>query len=83
MSILVTGAGGFIGYHLCKRLIDEGEEVIGIDNINNYYDVKLKNKRIELLKNSSKNSFHFFNEDIESKENIFQIRTVSNIKIFV
>jgi UDP-glucuronate 4-epimerase len=73
MSILVTGAGGFIGFHLCKRLIGERQEVIGIDNINNYYDVKLKNKRIEILKNSSKNFFHFFNEDIENKENIFRI----------
>ena len=50
MSILVTGAAGFIGFHLCKRLIGEGEKVIGIDNINNYYDVKLKKERLNILK---------------------------------
>ena len=47
MAILVTGAAGFIGFHLCKRLIDEGEQVIGVDNINDYYDVKLKIKRLK------------------------------------
>ena len=39
---LVTGAAGFIGYFLCKRLLDEGCSVVGIDNLNDYYDVKLK-----------------------------------------
>ena len=44
--ILVTGAGGFIGFHLCKKLIEDGYKVIGIDNVNDYYDTKLKKKRI-------------------------------------
>ncbi len=49
MKVLVTGAAGFIGYHLCKRLIDEKMEVVGLDNLNNYYNVNLKYARLELL----------------------------------
>ena len=41
--ILITGAAGFIGFHLCKKLIEKNEFVIGIDNLNSYYDPKLKN----------------------------------------
>ena len=43
MKILVTGSAGFIGYHACKSLIDNGHEIIGVDNLNDYYDVSLKN----------------------------------------
>ena len=52
MSILVTGAAGFIGFHLCKKLIERKIEVIGFDNINDYYDVKIKFDRIKLLKSN-------------------------------
>lgn len=47
--VLVTGAAGFIGYHLCKALIKAGHKVIGLDNINNYYDVNLKYARLHQL----------------------------------
>ena len=46
MKILITGAAGFIGYHLAKRLLDEGHEIIGLDNVNDYYDVSLKYARL-------------------------------------
>jgi UDP-glucuronate 4-epimerase len=48
-KILVTGAAGFIGYHLAKRLLDGGAEVVGLDNVNDYYDVGLKHARLKLL----------------------------------
>lgn len=47
MKILVTGSAGFIGFHLAKRLVQDGHEVVGLDNLNNYYDVKLKLDRLE------------------------------------
>ena len=47
MKILITGAAGFIGFHLSKRLLEEGETIVGIDNINDYYDVDLKFARLQ------------------------------------
>lgn len=49
MKVLITGAAGFIGYHLSKRLIEDGIEVVGLDNLNDYYSVNLKYARLELL----------------------------------
>ena len=49
MKILVTGTAGFIGFHLAKKLLDRGDTVVGIDNINDYYDVNLKQARLEEL----------------------------------
>jgi len=49
MKILVTGAAGFIGYHLCKSLIEDGHDVFGLDNINDYYDINLKYARLHEL----------------------------------
>lgn len=48
-KILVTGAAGFIGYHLCEKLIDAGYYVVGLDNINDYYSVNLKYDRLKQL----------------------------------
>jgi UDP-glucuronate 4-epimerase len=59
MTILVTGAAGFIGSHVALCLLDRGEQVIGIDNLNNYYDPTLKEARIERLKAAHGNAFTF------------------------
>lgn len=59
-SILVTGAAGFIGFHLSRKLIKNGNKVIGVDNLNDYYDVSLKLKRVNLLKELSKNNNQIF-----------------------
>lgn len=66
MTILVTGAAGFIGYHVCERLLARGERIIGIDSINDYYDPTLKKARLERLRPN--NQFTFLQLDIaESK----------------
>ena len=57
MKFLVTGAAGFIGAHVSKRLLDAGYSVVGIDNLNDYYDVSLKQARLDLL-SSSNFTFH-------------------------
>lgn len=57
MKFLVTGAAGFIGYHTCRRLLQDGYDVVGIDNLNDYYDVDLKISRLNLL-TSDKFTFH-------------------------
>ena len=58
MSILVTGAAGFIGFHLAELLLKQGQAVIGIDNLNDYYDPQLKRDRLAKLKNWNGFSFH-------------------------
>lgn len=65
MKILVTGAAGFIGYHLCGRLIALGHSVVGLDNINDYYDVNLKYARLNNL-GINKEEIEY-NKDLESK----------------
>jgi len=70
--VLVTGAAGFIGYHLCLRLLKEGLQVTGIDNMNPYYDVGLKESRLAQL--TSHGNFTFYKLDLSGKdalENVF------------
>jgi UDP-glucuronate 4-epimerase len=57
-NILITGVAGFIGFHLSKRLLDEGSRVVGIDNLNTYYDVNLKKARLTILKKYDNFTFH-------------------------
>jgi UDP-glucuronate 4-epimerase len=64
--ILVTGCAGFIGFHLSKALLDRGEEVVGIDNLNAYYDPALKNARLKQLTDQK----HFLFEKIDIADNI-------------
>lgn len=58
MAILVTGAAGFIGFHCSLALLAAGEEVIGVDNLNSYYDVNLKKARLAVLRQNPRFSFH-------------------------
>jgi UDP-glucuronate 4-epimerase len=62
MTVLLTGAAGFIGYHTALRLLDRGEAVIGIDNLNDYYDPRLKEARLGQLRR--RNNFAFHRADI-------------------
>lgn len=62
MTVLVTGAAGFIGYHLTEALLARGEQVIGVDNLNDYYDVRLKEARLARLE--GRNGFTFHKIDI-------------------
>ncbi|MDK2907715.1 MAG: UDP-glucuronate 4-epimerase [Candidatus Woesearchaeota archaeon] len=69
MKVLVTGAAGFIGFHLSKRLLEMDKEVIGVDNLNNYYNPVLKRERLDIL-NGYKN-FHFLKQDIADFESLY------------
>lgn len=66
-NILVTGAAGFIGYHLCEKLLADGYQVVGLDNINDYYDVNLKYARLNEL-GINKESSSIFNEYVVSSK---------------
>lgn len=69
--VLVTGAAGFIGYHLSERLLKQGDEVVGLDNLNDYYDVKLKEARLERLQKSR--AFRFLKTDLGDRTGVEKI----------
>jgi len=65
LPILVTGVAGFIGFHLARRLLDDGHTVLGLDNLNDYYDVSLKEARLALLRNHAR--FEFVKLDLGNR----------------
>ena len=69
MKVLITGNAGFIGYHITKKLIQEGIPVIGYDNVNDYYDKSLKLKRLEILNEialKNKSQYQFISADLSN-----------------
>ena len=72
MNILITGCAGFIGYHLARKLINKNNHVIGIDNLNNYYDRNLKINRIKNLKSLDKKNFKFLKLDIKDSKKLYK-----------
>lgn len=68
MKVLVTGAAGFIGYHTAARLLERGDEVVGLDNVNDYYDVTLKQARLKKLEDFER--FRFVKLDLADREGV-------------
>ena len=86
MNIIVTGAAGFIGYHLSKRILMENISLIGIDNMNDYYDINLKEARLKELQKIPLNkdvNFKFFKENINDKSVIEKIFKKYNPEIVI
>jgi len=82
VNILITGCAGFIGFHLASKLTNNTKDnIFGIDNINNYYDVDLKKKRISILKTNA--NFTFKKIDITNKEKLLLFSKKNNIKYIV
>jgi len=71
VTILLTGAAGFIGYHVTRALLERGERVLGLDNLNSYYDVRLKRARLELLDRLP--GFEFHRADVADREIVHEI----------
>lgn len=80
-TILVTGCAGFIGFHLSKRLLSNNYTIIGIDNLNDYYDVDLKHARLDLLKEYK--NFSFVLSSIEDKKAMEEIFAENDIDIVI
>lgn len=78
---LVTGAAGFIGFHLSRRLLEEGRTVIGIDNLNDYYDPRLKKDRLNILK--AYENFVFHRVSLEGMPDLDSIFSASSVDVVV
>ena len=83
MYILITGAAGFIGFHTILKLLKKNYKVIGVDNINNFYDQKIKRDRVKILKSYSKKNFIFFKKDISNYKEIEKIFSKNKIKLVI
>ena len=70
--MLITGVAGFIGMHTAKQLLEEGHEIVGIDNLNSYYDVELKKYRLNEL-NKENYDFTFKKLEITDTEKVFSL----------
>ena len=81
MRVLITGCAGFIGFHLAKKLIEEKNYVIGLDNLNTDYDVQLKVERLKILKKNK--YFKFFKLDITDLKKLNKIFETNNINQIV
>jgi UDP-glucuronate 4-epimerase len=78
--ILITGAAGFIGFNLSKRLLSDGFEIIGIDNLNEYYDPSLKQNRLKILQNYKRFSFHNIDlSNYDALETLFKTNKIKKI----
>jgi UDP-glucuronate 4-epimerase len=80
-KILVTGAAGFIGFHLCKRLLDHGNRVIGLDNLNDYYDISLKIARLTQIEQSK--NFTFLKGCLEDRAFIAELFAHEHFEVVV
>ena len=76
-KILITGCAGFIGFHISQLFLEKNFKVIGVDNLNNYYDVKLKNKRLSILIRNK--NFSFKKLDINNSD---KLKKIFNQKIY-
>ena len=85
MAYLVTGAAGFIGFHLCKKLILAGKKVYGLDNLNDYYQLKLKEDRLKQLKllANSELYWEFIKGDLNDQEILLNLFENSEISVVV
>jgi UDP-glucuronate 4-epimerase len=80
-TALVTGAAGFIGFHLSRRLLDDGYRVVGVDNLNDYYDPKLKHDRLDILE--AYPGFTFFKTDLSDKDGLETIFKINRVDVVV
>ena len=84
MKILVTGAAGFIGFHLTLALLERGDEVIGVDNLNDYYDPQLKLDRLDVITRSiGAARFTFLKEDISDREAMARLFATNSFDVVV